>query len=444
MSDTIAAVSTPFGTGGIAVIRISGSNAIKITEKIFISKKKLSEAPSHSFIYGKVVFEGVTLDRCLCSVFRAPNTFTGEDMTEINCHGGIKLTSMVLEAVLKSGARLAEKGEFSKRAFINGKMMLSDAEAVIDLINAKTESAAVLSAAQMEGKITAKIDKIRDSISAIGAKILAVIDFPDEGIDELERAEFKALLNDRKNDIKRLIDSFSVGRIYREGLSVLLIGKTNVGKSSLLNRLADEKRAIVTDIAGTTRDVIEEFIDIKGIPVKLLDTAGIRNTEDTVEKIGVERSKELIQTADIVVCVLDLSRPLDDDDNEIFKLLDGKKVIFVRNKSDLCAVDKMDFPCIDISCKSGEGIDLLCEAICDNSEGFSGGDAVISNVRHKNCLERAVVHVNDAIAGFEAGLPEDMVLIDLENACMELGSITGKEVTEQTVNHIFADFCVGK
>ena len=444
MDKTIAAVSTPFGTGGIAVIRVSGKDAFSICEKVFISKKKLSDVPSHTFVYGKIVKDGKTLDSCLCAVFRAPNSFTGENTVEINCHGGIKITSMVLDAVLSAGAEMAERGEFSKRAFVNGKLDLSEAEAVIDLINAKTENAAQQAITQFEGGISGKIKNMRDSIAAVNAKILAVIDFPDEEIDEFQTEEFKNILLEKKNEIQKLIDSFSVGKIYRSGLSVLLLGKTNAGKSSLLNRLINENKAIVTDIAGTTRDVLEEYIDIKGVPVKLLDTAGIRNTDDIVENIGVERSKELINTADIIVCVIDSSRPLDDDDKEIFNLISDKKVIYIKNKSDLNCLAETDFPCIEVSCKNGTGIDKLCDEIYLNAGVFKGDETVINNVRHKNCLEKALNHINDAILGFTAGLPSDIVSIDLEGACMELGNITGVLVSEETVNHIFADFCVGK
>ena len=444
MDKTIAAVSTPFGSGGIAVIRISGSDAFSICEKVFISKQKISDVKSHSFIYGKICDGEKVIDSGLCAVFKAPNSFTGENVVEINCHGGIKITSMVLEACLNAGAVLAEKGEFSKRAFINGKMDLSEAEAVIDLINAKTENSVLLAAGQLEGRVSTKINVIRDSLCGINAKILAVIDFPDEEIDEYQREDFLSVLSNKQAEIRNLADSFSVGKIYRNGLAVLLLGKTNAGKSSLLNSIIKENRAIVTDIAGTTRDVIEEFVDIKGVPVNLLDTAGIRETEDIVENIGVEKTKELINTADIIVCVTDGSRPKDKDDDEIFELIADKKVIYVKNKADLDNKFEENRDFINISCKTGEGIDLLCDEIYKRADVFSPDETLINNARHKACLEKAFQHIEDAKNGFNMGLPADIVSIDIESACMELGAISGISVSQDTVNHIFADFCVGK
>lgn len=443
-NNTIAAVSTPFGSGAIALVRVSGKSAFEIINKVFVSSKSIENTPSHSLIYGKIVSGGKTIDNCLLGIYKAPNTFTGENMAEINCHGGIKVTSMVLDAVLSAGARMAERGEFSKRAFVNGRMDLSEAEAVIDLINAKTEGSVLQAAKQMAGGVSAEINKIRDSLAAINAKILAVIDFPDEEIDEMQTEEFKKELIEKKTKIRKLIDSFSKGKIYRSGLAVLIIGKTNAGKSSLLNLLLNEKKAIVTPLAGTTRDVIEDYIDISGIPVKLMDTAGIRKTDDMVENIGVEMSKSLINDADIIINVIDSSRPLDDDDFEIFDLIKDKNVIYVMNKTDLERKADFDKPCIEISCEKGLGAEQLCDEIKKRAGSFSADETLINNVRHKSELEKAEKNIDDAISAIDAGIPADIVSIDIENACMNLGNITGLDVSRDTVTHIFADFCVGK
>lgn len=443
-NDTIAAVSTPYGSGAIALVRMSGKDAFDIINKVFVSSKSIKDTPSHSLIYGKIVSKGKIIDNCLLGIYKAPNTFTGENIVEINCHGGIKVTSMVLEAVISAGARIAERGEFSKRAFVNGRMDLSEAEAVIDIINAKTEGSVFQAAKQMEGKISAKINEIRDSIAAINAKILAVIDFPDEEIDEMQSEEFKNELILKKSEINALIDSFSKGKIYRSGLSVLIVGKANAGKSSLLNLLLNENKAIVTPIAGTTRDVIEDYIDIDGIPVKLMDTAGIRKTEDVVENIGVSKSKALINDADIVINVIDSSRPLDNDDYEIFDLVENKNVIYVMNKTDLECKASFNKPHIDISCEKELGAQELCEEIRKRAGVFAADETLINNVRHKCELEKAEKSISDAISAIEAGVPADIVSIDIENACMNLGNISGLNVSQNTVEHIFADFCVGK
>lgn len=443
-NDTIAAVSTPYGSGAIALVRMSGKDAFDIINKVFVSSKSIKDTPSHSLIYGKIVSKGKIVDNCLLGIYKAPNTFTGENIVEINCHGGIKVTSMVLEAVISAGARIAERGEFSKRAFVNGRMDLSEAEAVIDIINAKTEGSVFQAAKQMEGKISAKINEIRDSIAAINAKILAVIDFPDEEIDEMQSEEFKNELILKKSEINALIDSFSKGKIYRSGLSVLIVGKANAGKSSLLNLLLNENKAIVTPIAGTTRDVIEDYIDIDGIPVKLMDTAGIRKTEDVVENIGVSKSKSLINEADIIINVIDSSRPLDDDDYEIFELVENKNVIYVLNKTDLECKVSFNKSHIDISCEKETGAQELCAEIKKRAGVFGADETLINNVRHKCELEKAEKNISDAISAIESGVPADIVSIDIENACMNLGNISGLNVSQNTVEHIFADFCVGK
>lgn len=443
--DTIAAVSTPGGKGAVSMIRVSGKEAHSICDRIFQGNQTLKEAKGYSMVYGKIIDGEKIIDQVLCGVFREPASFTGENTVEIYCHGGVKNTMLVLEAVLSAGARSAERGEFTKRAFLNGKMDLSQAEAVIDLINSETESAVLQSAGQLEGGISQKINGLRDKITSMNAKILAVIDFPDEEIDEWEKETFFGVLEEVKREILLLLEEFERGRILKTGLNTVIIGKTNAGKSSLLNCLLKEKRAIVTEIEGTTRDVIEDELEIKGIPVRLIDTAGIRETEDKVEKIGVEKSKELIPDADLILFVLDGSRPLDENDREIFSLLEHKQVITIKNKADLPCQLEMEGDALSLSCKTGEGINELYDAIYHvaiTEERNLSQSPLMNNVRHKQCLEQALKSVEEALLGRE--MPLDLVSIDLTDACRHLGQITGLEVSEDTVKHIFADFCVGK
>ncbi len=443
--DTIAAVSTPSGKGAVSMIRVSGKDAFSICDTVFRGNQTLTETPGYRMVYGKIMQNETIIDQVVCGVFRSPASFTGEDTVEIYCHGGVKNTMMVLEAVLGAGARNAERGEFSKRAFLNGKMDLSQAEAVIDLINAGAESAVYQSAGQLSGGISQKINGIREKIVAINAKILAVIDFPDEEIEEWEKDEFFKALETVRQEIVCLLKEFERGRILKIGLNTLIVGKTNAGKSSLLNCLLKEQKAIVTEIEGTTRDVIEDELEIKGVPIRLMDTAGIRQTEDKVEQIGVEKSKELIPKSDLILFVLDGSRPLDENDKEIFSLLEGKQVIYLKNKGDLPSQLELKEEALPISCKTGEGIDALYEEIYKiavSEERDLSHSPFMNNVRHKQCLERALKSIEEALSGRE--MPLDLVSIDLTDACRHLGQITGLEVSEDTVKHIFADFCVGK
>lgn len=445
IEDTIAAISTPSGKGAVSMIRVSGNEAFSICDKVFSGNQTLTETDGYQMVYGKIKEKERVIDQVLCGVFRAPASFTGENTVEIYCHGGVKNTMLVLEAVLRAGARSAERGEFSKRAFLNGKMDLSQAEAVIDLINSGAESAVYQSAGQLGGGISQKINGLRDKIVAINAKILAVIDFPDEEIDEWESKEFFKALETVKQEILSLLKEFERGRILKNGLNTLIIGKTNAGKSSLLNCLLQEQKAIVTEIEGTTRDVIEDELEIKGVPIRLIDTAGIRQTEDIVEQIGVEKSKEMIPKSDLILFVLDGSRPLDENDKEIFSLLEGKQVLYLKNKGDLPSQLEIDHEVLPISCKTGEGMEALYEAIYHaavTEERDLSQSPLLNNVRHKQCLELALQSIEDALQGRE--MPLDLVSIDLTDACRHLGQITGLEVSEDTVKHIFADFCVGK
>ncbi len=443
--DTIAAVSTPSGKGAVSMIRVSGKEAFLICDRVFQGNQTLEETKGYRMVYGKIMDEEKIIDQVICGVFREPSSFTGENTVEIYCHGGVKNTVMILEAVLRAGARNAERGEFTKRAFLNGKIDLSQAEAVIDLINSGTESAVFQSTGQLEGEISKKINGLRDKITAMNAKILAVIDFPDEEIEEWEKENFFHILEEVKEEIILLLQEFERGRILKTGLNTVIIGKTNAGKSSLLNCLLKEKRAIVTEIEGTTRDVIEDELEIKGVPVRLIDTAGIRETEDTVEKIGVEKSKELIPSADLILFVMDGSRPLDENDRSILDLLENKQVITIKNKADLPCQLELDAPMLSLSCKTGEGLHELYEKIYQvavKEERNLSQSPLMNHIRHKQCLELALKSVEEALLGRE--MPLDLVSIDLTDACRHLGQITGLEVSEDTVKHIFADFCVGK
>ena len=445
MEETIAAISTPPGKGAVSMIRVSGETAFQVCDSIFVGKKQLKDAPPYSMVYGKIQYDGKVIDQVLCGVFHHPSSFTGEDTVEIYCHGGVRNTQLVLEAALHSGARMANRGEFSKRAFLNGKMDLSQAEAVIDLIQSDSAYAVYQSAGQLEGGISHQLNALRERLVAANAKILAVIDFPDEDLEEWERDAFFQELEQVKQEIVKALKGFQKGRIVKEGLRTLLIGKTNVGKSSLLNLLLKTKKAIVTDIEGTTRDMIEDQLEIKGLLIRLTDTAGIRESKDQIEQIGVAMTKEMIPQSDLILWVMDGSRPFDQNDAEIEDCLQGKKVIYIKNKCDLPSALTVSYSLLPISCKTGEGLDELYDAIyqvaLEEQPDFQES-TFFNNLRHKQCLERALQNIEDALAGRE--LPLDMISIDLTDACRNLGEITGLEVSEDTVAHIFADFCVGK
>lgn len=443
---TIAAVSTPPGTGGIAVIRISGDEAFCVTDRVFSCQgaKRLFEIPANSVVFGRIVDENKKeIDQVLVSVFKAPHSFTGEDVVEISCHGGILIAKQVLRAVLKAGASLADRGEFSKRAFLNGKMDLAQAEGIIDLINASTEKGADVAVFQMEGRLSKDILSLRENLLSLAAHLEAAADFPEEDIPELSDDAVKENLEDAKNKLEKLIKTADYGKVLREGLPVAVIGKPNVGKSSILNYLAGQDRAIVTDIAGTTRDVIEEFIDIEGIPVRLMDTAGIHETEDTVEKIGVERSRKAAQDSALILAVLDASKPLDDKDKEILSLAEGKPHIVVLNKCDLGK--KVEISGCEISAKSGDGMESLTKAILEFAQSEnSDSDSIITNERHLECLISCKDAIDRAYASAFSGMPVDMLSIDIQEAIGNLGEITGQTVSQEIVDKVFHNFCLGK
>ena len=456
--DTIAAIATPPGEGGIGIVRISGDKALNIAREIFLFAGSKNETFKDRYLhYGKAVDgEGRIIDEVLLAYMKAPRSYTTEDVVEIHCHGGIIPVTNILKEVIKKGARLAEPGEFTKRAFLNGRIDLVQAEAVMDLISAKTQGLAKTSLMQMEGGLSGHIRSMREKLLGIMAHIEVTIDYPEEDIDELAT---QSILDDIVSILKTidyLLETAEEGKLIRQGIRAVIVGKTNVGKSSLLNALVREERAIVTDIPGTTRDVIEEFINIKGVAVRIVDTAGIRETLDQVEKIGIEKSKQNIERADLIIVVLDASSPLEDEDRQILNYIKDKKALLILNKIDKPPLlNKKDIeehlgrevPIVESSLTLGKGIDKIEEIIYKmffrGEVEFSNG-MMITNIRHQEALIRANSCLTDALEGLDSQIPLDIVSIDLRGAVDSLGSITGETVTEDLVNRIFSEFCLGK
>ena len=457
METTIAAISTAMSASGIGIVRISGEDAMEVISRIYRSKggkKRIKEVPSHTIHYGYIYDGEELIDEVLVMIMRAPRTFTGEDTVEIDCHGGVFAMKRVLETVLKNGAEIAGPGEFTKRAFLNGRMDLSQAEAVMDVIQAKNEYALRSSIDQLKGSVQKAICDIRKKIIYHIAYIESALDDPEHISLEGYPQELLEVVDKEQLEIKKLLKSSSDGKMIQEGIQTVILGKPNAGKSSLLNLLLGENRAIVTDIAGTTRDILEEYITLHGITLKIVDTAGIRETEDIVEKIGVDRSREMAQKADLILYVVDSSVPLDSNDEEIMSMLNGKKAIILYNKTDLKAAIEIDtlrektgHPVIPISAKEETGITELEEKIKDMFFGgeLSFNDEVyITNARHKAALEEADKSLDLVRNSILGGLPEDFFSIDLMNAYENLGKILGESVGEDLVNEIFSKFCTGK
>ncbi len=457
ITDTIAAISSAAGNSGIGIIRVSGDEAIEVVDKIFRpanKNKKLANVESHTVHYGHIMDGDKTLDQVLVIVMKNPHSYTGEDTVEIDCHGGMLILKKVLDLVLKNGARTAEPGEFTKRAFLNGRIDLSQAEAVMDLINSKNDFALNSSIEQLKGGVSDAIKDIRKDIIYHIAFIESALDDPEhislDGYDE----EITEMLNENINKIRKLVNSFDNGRIMKEGIKTVILGKPNAGKSSLLNLMLGEDRAIVTDIEGTTRDTLEENINFNGLSLKIIDTAGIRDTEDLVERIGVNKAKEIAKEGDLIIYVVDGSRELDDNDREIIKLINDKQAIILVNKSDMDTVINIDElkkdsnrDVILFSAKNGEGMEQLEEEI--RNMFYSGkvtyNDQVyITNARHKEALENALESLKQVKNSVDAGMPEDFYSIDLMDAYTDLGLIIGESVEDDLVNEIFSKFCMGK
>ena len=461
--ETIAAISTGMSNSGIGIVRISGEEAFQVIDKIYKGKEVLSKVQSHTIHYGYIVDGKETIDEVLVSIMRAPRTFTGEDTVEINCHGGVYVGKRVLDTVLRNGARPAEPGEFTKRAFLNGKMDLSQAEAVIDVITAKNEYALQSSMSQLKGSVKKKIEEIRKQIIYHTAFIETALDDPEHISVDGYGQQLEGVVETLSEELKDLIDSSENGRIMKEGIQTVILGKPNAGKSSLLNVLSGRERAIVTDIEGTTRDVLEEQIQIQGLNLNVIDTAGIRETEDKVEKIGVDKAKEYAEQADLIIYVVDASRELDENDIEIMKIIAGKKAVILLNKMDLnVLISKKNLeqqlqkeisgaceniPMIEISAKEEQGIrdfeNLLKKMFLQGEISFND-EVYITNMRQKSALQDAYNSLKKVKESIEMGMPEDFYSIDLMDAYEALGSITGETIGEDLVNEIFSKFCMGK
>ena len=469
-SKTIAAISTAMSNSGIGIVRMTGSESFEIADKIYKGKnnKKLCEQKSHTIHYGYITDQDEVIDEVLVMLMKGPHSYTGEDTVEINCHGGVFVVRRILETLIKYGARPAEPGEFTKRAFLNGRLDLSQAEAVGDLISAQNEYALKSSISQLKGNIKNQLSDIRKKIIYHTAFIETALDDPEHISVDGYGDELHIVTDELIEDLRHLLATCNDGRIIKEGIKTVIVGKPNAGKSSLLNVLIGEDRAIVTDIAGTTRDVLEEHINLQGISLNIMDTAGIRDTEDIVEKIGVDKAKDHAENADLIIYVIDASSSLDDNDMDILKMIAGKPAIILLNKSDLDMIvsekevkeayfasnlakldnkDSFDIPVIEISAKKKQGIQVLEDTLKDMF--FEGNlafndEIYITNVRHKTALNDALQSLLKVNESIECGMPEDFYSIDLLDAYESLGSITGETIGEDLVNEIFSKFCMGK
>ncbi|QWS02160.1 tRNA uridine-5-carboxymethylaminomethyl(34) synthesis GTPase MnmE [Limosilactobacillus fermentum] len=456
--DTIAAISTPVGEGGISIIRVSGDQALDVVSRIF-KGKDLHQVKSHTINYGHIIdpASGETVDEVMVSVMLAPKTYTKEDVVEINCHGGLLATNRALQLTLTNGARLAEPGEYTKRAFLNGRLDLSQAEAVMDLIRAKTDKSMKVALNQLDGDLSRLIKALRQDILDVLAQVEVNIDYPEyDAVEEMTTKMLKEKASEVRQRLETLLQTAKEGKVLRDGLATAIIGRPNVGKSSLLNALLHEDKAIVTEVAGTTRDVIEEYVNVAGVPLKLIDTAGIRHTDDTVEKIGVERSKQAIETADLILLLIDSSRPLTEEDRALIEATAQKPRMVIFNKTDLPAqVDLAELtelvngdPVIQTSILEHAGMQELGQAIAHRffNEGIeSNRDAVmVTNARHIGLLHQAVDSLNAVLEGIEAGMPVDLVQIDMTDAWNTLGEITGQTYQDELLDQLFSQFCLGK
>ena len=445
MNDTIAAISTAVGVGAISIVRISGDEALSIVNKIF--DRDVYSFKSNTINYGHIIEDNKVIDEVLLSVFLAPKTYTKEDIIEINSHGGISVTNKILELLLTNGARLAEPGEFTKRAFLNGRIDLVEAESVMDLIDAKTESARKMAINGVYGKLSEKINKLRNKALDIVSNIEVNIDYPEyEDIEVMTIDDIKSYSKELSNEIEELLKTSKTGKLIKEGINTVILGRPNVGKSSLLNRLLDEEKAIVTDIPGTTRDIVEGSIRLNGVLINFLDIAGVRKTTNTVEKIGVEKSLSLLDKADLVLLVLNNNEELTDEDKELLEKTKNKKRIIVVNKIDLDNKLQLDIPYIKVSAENND-IDALLDEIKNlfNLEEINNGDLTyISNAREISLLKQAKESLNNLLKGLEEDIPIDMLEIDIRNIIDYLGQITGESYDNELIDKLFSNFCLGK
>jgi len=455
MSNTICAISTAQGNGGIGIVRMSGPDCFEILNKIFIQKNESKEIKGYSIKYGKIVDKDVFIDEVLVSYFVAPKSFTKENMCEINTHGGMVVERKILELCLKNGADLATPGEFTKRAFLNGRIDLSQAEAVMDLINSKTEKESKESAKQLEGSLSKKINDIEQKLFNTITAIEVTVDYPEYDIEEVANRDAVKELKEIREDLDKLKNSFNQGKLLKNGIDTVIVGKPNAGKSSLLNALLKEDRAIVSNIEGTTRDTIEEQLNVNGILLNLVDTAGIRDTENEIEKIGVKKAKKLANEAELVIALFDKSRKFDNEDEEIIKIIEDKNTIIIINKNDVDEenkeleekLNKLNKPIIKISAITGEGIEELyskIEEMFKLNEISENNEIIITNERHKNQIQKAINNVNQAIDSLEVDTPVDISAIYIKQTLEDLGEITGRNITEDIINEIFKNFCLGK
>ena len=461
IDDTIAAISSPLGEGGIGIVRLSGKDSIQIAEKIFSSPKNktLKDSKSHRVIYGNVKnpLNDKEIDEVLVTIMRSPYSYTREDIVEINCHGGMVALRKTLELTLKQGARLAEPGEFTKRAFINGRIDLSQAEAVLDLIRSKTDESRRIAIEQLQGGLSEKITALRDRLTELCAHVEAYIDFPEDEIETASKKDMLETMKDIDRELQTFLKTYDEARFFREGLSTAIVGRPNVGKSSLLNALLKKDRAIVTEIPGTTRDVIEEYLNINGLPLRIMDTAGIRDVQDIAEKEGVRRSLQSIENADMVIAIFDLSKPLRGEDFEVLEKIKDKEAIIVLNKCDLTAAvnDSEITSCIPhpascilrISATRGDGLEELKDKIFESSlkewkEARQG--VVVTNLRHKILIESAEMSLNRAVSTLIENQPLEILALELRDSLDRLGEIVGAVTTDDILNKIFNDFCIGK
>lgn len=453
--DTIVAISTAIGNSGIGIIRMSGEDSFDIIRKIFKNRQEKVDIKPNTINYGHIADRDKIIDEVLVSFFKSPKSFTTENMCEINSHGGIIVMNQILELCLKNGARMAEPGEFTKRAFLNGRIDLSQAEAIIDVINAKSEKEAKASIKQLNGDLAKKIKNIREKIMSILVDIEASIDYPEYDIEEVTNNRISEVLEDVKKDLYSLRNTFDNGKIIKEGIKVAIIGRPNAGKSSLLNAILKEDRAIVTEYEGTTRDTIEEFIQIDGIPVKIIDTAGIRNTEDYIEKIGINKSKEMAQEADIVITIIDASKELNEEEKEMLEFIENKKGIILLNKADLeTKIEEKEIkkiaenkPVLRVSALNKEGIENLYNEISKIyrfNEIEIDDSLTITNSRHKSAINNMITSIEKSEKSIKEKMPIDVITINITEILTNIGEITGETVSEDIINEIFKKFCLGK